>query len=437
MRVTDLLRTMDIFEGLPPEEIETIAQLLRERRLAESEVLCRQGEAGDALFIVTGGRIRLSTTDPSGNEKVLTYFTDGQFFGEMSLLTGAPRSATASAETDSQVLVLDKDAFDQLLAGHAQIMREMLKVVSQRTLHTNQQLLADEPGNTVSVGAGRVYAIFSPRGGSGKTSLAVNLAALHAKDQPDRTALLDLSLTFGHAGAMLGLRPETSLAAVPGESLSDFDRRTLGQYLLEHASGLQLLVAGTRPEEGEVVTAAHVRAALATMKRQFSATFVDCGSSFDEPTIAALEMADNVLVVCTPELNTLRDVRECQRVFGEIIHLDMKRICFVFNHNQPFAVLSREQFESALEQQMTFELPHAGEAAFQAASRGEPLVLSSGGSPYSKAIDKLLRTIAPFEPKAAPKRGLKLVSRPSAPKAVPGRPSRGGLLGVLRGKRAG
>src|ERR671932_1223119 len=215
MRVTDLLRTMGIFETLASEELETIAQLLRERRLREGELLCRQGEPGDALFIVTGGRIRLSTVDPGGNEKVLTYFTDGQFFGEMALLTGAPRSATATAETDSQVLVLAKHDFDQLLATHSQIMREMLKVVSQRTLQTNQQLLAEEPGNAVTVGAGRVYAVFSPRGGSGKTTLAVNLAARHAKEQPERTALLDLSLTFGHAAALLGLEPATSLAAVP------------------------------------------------------------------------------------------------------------------------------------------------------------------------------------------------------------------------------
>src|SRR3977135_777118 len=166
MRVTDLLRTMDIFETLQAEELETITQLLRERRLAEAEGLCPQGDPGDALFIVTGGRIRLSTTDPSGNEKILTYFTDGQFFGEMSLLTGAPRSATATAETDSQLLVLDKQAFDQMLASHAQIMREMLKIVSQRTLHTNQQLLADELGSSVSLGAGRVSAVFSLRWGS-------------------------------------------------------------------------------------------------------------------------------------------------------------------------------------------------------------------------------------------------------------------------------
>jgi Flp pilus assembly CpaE family ATPase len=411
MRVTDLLRTMDIFSTLPSEKVETIAQLLRERRLTESEVLCRQGDPGDAMFIVTGGRIRLSTTDPSGNEKVLTYFTDGQFFGETSLLTGAPRSATATAETDSQLLVLDKVAFDDLLANHAQSMREILKVVSQRTLQTNQQLLAEEGSNSVSVGAGGVYAIFSPRGGSGKTTLAVNLAVQQALEMPERVALLDLSLTFGHTAALLGLEPEISLASVPAESLADFDRRTLGTYLIEHSSGLQVLVAGTRPEEGEVVTAAHVRAVLGTMKRQFTATFVDCASSFDEPTIAALEMADRVIVVCTPELNTLRDVRECQRVFGEIIRLDPKRLCFVFNHNQPFAVLARDQFESVLEQPMLMDVPHAGESAYKAATRGEPLVMGHSGSLFAKAIQKLLHLLVPVEAKVPQKRGLRALGR--------------------------
>jgi Flp pilus assembly CpaE family ATPase len=437
MRVTDLLRTMDIFEALPSEELEPIAQLLRERRLVEGELLCRQGEPGDALFIVTGGRIRLSTVDPAGNEKILTYFTDGQFFGEMALLTGAPRSATAAAETDSQVLVLAKHDFDDLLAGHAQIMREMLKVVSQRTLQTNQQLLAEEPGSSVSTGTGRIYAVFSPRGGSGKTTLAVNMAVQQALQQPDRTALLDLSLTFGHAAAQLGLEPQTSLAAIPVESLDDFDRRTLGGYLTEHPSGLRLLVAGTRPEEGEVVTVTHVRAALSTMKRQFSATIVDCGSSFDEPTIAALEMADRVILLCTPELNTLRDVRECLRVFGEIIRLEPARLCFVFNQYQPFVSLGREQFEAALEQPMAFDIPHAGEAAYKAAAKGEPLALSSSGSAFSKAVERLTRALIPADARPSRKGPLGLLNRPKSGqhKAVAGRPA-GGLMAILRRKRA-
>src|SRR5205814_2170176 len=156
--------------------------------------------------------------------------------------------------------------------------------------------------------------------------------------------------------------------------------------------GVQLLVAVTRPEDGELITGDHVRAALGTLRRQFSATFVDCGGSFDEPTLAALEGADRIIVVCTPELNTLRDVRECLRIFREIMRLDLSRVSFVFNRNQPFAVISRAQFESVVDQTM-LDLPHAGADARRAADRGEPLALGQPGSPLSKAIERLLRAL--------------------------------------------
>jgi CRP-like cAMP-binding protein len=435
MRVRDLLRSMDIFAKLPATDLETIAHLLRERRLAAGEVLCRQGEPGDALFIVTGGRIRLSTTSQSGAETILAHFSDGQFFGEMALLTGAPRSATAVAETDCQLLVLDRQTFDDLMAGHAHVMREMLKVISRRTVQTNQQFLAQVDSDSTGAGAGRIVAIFSPRGGSGKTTLAVNLAVRHAVEQPDRTALLDLSLTFGGAAALLGLTPHASLAGVPSDDLTDFDRRTLDQYLVRHTSGLHLLVAGTRPEDGEVVTATHVRAALGALRRQFSTTFVDCGSNFEEPTLAALEGADRILVICTPELNTLRDVRDCQRIFGEIMHVDQARVGFVFNRNQPFAVLSQGQFESVLGQPMLIELPHGGVDAYTAASRGEPLVLHHPSGVLSKATERLLRLLVPLERAPTQKPAVHAIALPTGWQSTR-RGRSGGLLNTLRGKLA-
>jgi Flp pilus assembly CpaE family ATPase len=149
-------------------------------------------------------------------------------------------------------------------------------------------------------------------------------------------------------------------------------------------------------------------------------------------------MAEKIIVVCTPELNTLRDVRECLRVFGEIIHLDNGRLCFVFNNHQPFVTLAREQFEAALEQQMEHEIPHAGEAAYKAAAKGEPLVRSSSGSAFSKAVEKLTRAVIPAEAKPSRKGGLSLLNRnprPAQPKPAPTKSS-GGLLSLLRGKRA-
>ncbi|MCA1648522.1 MAG: hypothetical protein LC797_24700, partial [Chloroflexi bacterium] len=92
-------------------------------------------------------------------------------------------------------------------------------------------------------------------------------------------------------------------------------------------------------------------------------------------------------------------------------------------------------FEAALEQQMTFELPHAGEVAYKAASRGEPMVLSNGASPYSRAIEKMARTLITAEAKSGLRRGLSVVGRASPSKPGAGRQS-SGLFGALRGKRA-
>lgn len=438
MKVTDLLRTMDIFEQLPAEDIEKIGRLLRERRLTENEPLMRQGDPGDAMYIVTGGKIRLSTTDPNGNEKVLTYFTDGQFFGETALLTGAPRSASATAETESRVLVLQKEDFDSLMGSNAQIMREMLKVLSQRTVQTNQALLAEESGSSAATGAGRVYAVFSPRGGSGKSTLSVNLAIALARVMPDRVGLLDLSLTFGHDALLLNVVPETSLSAVPPESLNGFDRQTLGRYVSTHSSGLQLLVGGTRPEEGEAVTGDHVRAALGVMKRQFQAVVVDCGGTFSDPTLAALEIADRVILVCTPELNTLRDLRECQRIFGEVIHLDRAKMLYLLNYYQPFKVLTREQFEGALETPIALEVPHAGEVAVKAAMKGESILTMAPSSPFAKAIDRLVWELTPEDQRPAKPPTRKPGATRSAPvaavKAANGthQETKKGLLGLFK-----
>jgi pilus assembly protein CpaE len=225
--------------------------------------------------------------------------------------------------------------------------------------------------------------------------------------------------------------PESALAAVPAEALEGFDRQTLSPCLNPHSSGLNLVVGATRPEEGEAVTGDHVRAALGAMKRQFMAIVVDCGGTFNDPTLAALEMADRVVLVCTPELNTLRDVRECQRIFGEVIHVDRAKLYYVLNHYQPFKVLTREQFEAALEQNMALEIPHAGEVAMKAAMDGSPLVLSNAGTPFAKAIEKVSWDLQPEEaraPKGRP-RSLSLAAAAGANDATT-RPK--SLLGLLR-----
>jgi len=420
MRITDLLRTIDLFAQLPAEDLDQLTRRMREQQLRQGEVLCRQGEPAQAMIIVVAGRLLLSVAESNGRVRTVRQLGEGDFFGEIALFAREQHTATASAETDSRVLVLDQEEFEALVASQPRLMRTLLAAISRRAAQTNRQLVTDQANAAAATASGHVYPVFSPRGGAGKTTLAVNLAVGLAELVPGRVGLLDLDLLFDDATLVLDLTPSTSLADVPEGALQHLDPRTLSSYLVDHKSGLRVLVGATRPEDGERVTGAHVRAALAAMKQQFLVTIVDCGSSFGEPTLMALEAADRVILLCTPELTTLRDMRDCQRVFGQALRLDKQRTLYAFNHPLPHSGLTRQQFESALEQPMAVEIPHAGESAAKAAAGAGTVVRANGRGPFTQAINSLVQDLRPAD------------ARPVAGRSSPGSGTRRAPTGSNR-----
>src|ERR1700694_4001935 len=256
-RVLDLLRSMDLFAELPDDELARIARLLKEHKVAENEVVFGEGELGDGLYIILQGRVRIASTDNFGRERVLAFYGPGEFFGDMAVLTGAPRSATASASTNLRLLQLRKDDFDMLVATSVGMMRGMLRVMVERQTAMNTRLTQEVGANSGDV-RGQVTAVFSPRGGAGQTILATNLAVALAELTPDRVAVLDLDLLFGHVAMLLDLVPRTALAAITPAAIRSFDRDSLAYYLTKHAeSSLRVLCGTLRPEESELVTGDH------------------------------------------------------------------------------------------------------------------------------------------------------------------------------------
>src|SRR6266851_4132843 len=169
-RVIELLRSTELFSELDEVELAKIARLLKEHKVSENELIFSQGDPGDALYIVLHGRVRIATTDSFGRERVLAFYGPGEFFGDMAVLTGAPRSATATASSDSRLLQLRKDDFDVLLATSVGIMRGMLRVMVERQAAMNTRL-TQESGAMHGDVRGQVTVVFSPRGGAGQTIL--------------------------------------------------------------------------------------------------------------------------------------------------------------------------------------------------------------------------------------------------------------------------
>src|SRR6266568_7274351 len=228
-QVIDLLHSMDIFADLSHEELAKVARLLKEHKVRENDAIFAQGDPGDSLYIVLQGRVRIATNDHFGRERVLAFYGPGEFFGDMAVLTGAPRSASATASTDVRLLQLRKDDFDILVTTNVGIMRGMMRVIVDRQAAVNTRL-TQEVGATQGDVRGQVTVLFSPLGGAGQTILATNLGAALAELTPDRVVAVDLDLLFGHVAMLLDLVPRTALSAISPAAVRALDRDSLAYY---------------------------------------------------------------------------------------------------------------------------------------------------------------------------------------------------------------
>ena len=392
-RVVELLRSMDLFSDLDDSELSKIARLLKEHKVSENEVIFNQGDPGDGLYIILQGRVRIATTDSFGRERVLAFYGPGEFFGDMAVLTGAPRSASASVSADGRLLQLRKDDFDVLVATNVGVMRAMMRVMVERQAAMNTRV-TQEVGATQGDVRGQVTVLFSPRGGAGQTVLATNLGVALAELTPDRVVAVDLDLLFGHMALLLDLVPRTGLAAITPAAIRALDRDNLAYYLTKHPeSSLRVLSGTLRPEESELVTGEHVRAIIEQLRRQFVHIVVDAGSRFSEPCLAAIETADQVVVVTTPEASAGRATQETQRVLRDLLGVPEDRVRYVQNQPSPYGKLCASELMDLVGSQRVLEVPFGGEDVTRAGLNGFPLVMSRSGNPTSKAIIGLARDL--------------------------------------------
>src|SRR6266567_7020663 len=388
-RVLDLLRSMDLFTDLPDSELNKIGRLLKQHKFAENELIFAQGEPGDGLYIILQGRVRIATTDQLGRERVLAFYGPGEFFGDMAVLTGGERSAGASASSDLRLLQLRKDDFDMLVSSSVGIMRGMMRIMIERQAALNTRL-TQEVGAAQGDVRGQVTVVFSPQGGAGQTVLATNLAVAMAQLTPDRVVAVDLDLLFGHIAMLLDLVPRTALAAITPAAIRALDRDSLAYYLAKHAeSSLRVLSGTLRPEDSELVSGEHVRAIIEQLRRQFVHVVIDAGSRFSEPCLAAIEAADQVIVVSTPGSAAARGARETQRVLRDLLAVPPERVRFVQNQPGPYGRLSAEDLAEVLGTDRVIAVPFGGEEVSKATLNGLPLVMSRSGNPTSRAIVSL------------------------------------------------
>ncbi len=130
--VRESLARVELFQSLSPEELDRLAAGVKLEVFARGENLCRQGEAGDSFYVIHTGRVGIFSKNSSSQPVRVAQLEEGAFFGEMSLLTGAPRSATVTAETDVAVLHVSKQDFAGLLHADAGLAGKLAAALETR-----------------------------------------------------------------------------------------------------------------------------------------------------------------------------------------------------------------------------------------------------------------------------------------------------------------
>jgi pilus assembly protein CpaE len=194
---------------------------------------------------------------------------------------------------------------------------------------------------------------------------------------------------------LLTLVPPSSLAAVSPAAIRSFDEHNLASYVIEHLGSSLRVMAGTlQPEEGELVTPEHVRAIVEVLRRRFEHILVDAGSHVSGPYLAAVELADEVIVVTTPAPVAVQAAIECLRVLRTVLEVPARRIRFVQNQPNPYGGLSRTYLAKMLGTERVTEMAFGGQEVTEATLDGVPLVMRNPGSVTSHAIVALARELA-------------------------------------------
>jgi len=152
--MTDALAAVPLFAGLDADGLASLTRGMKVRRFRRGETIFHVGDPGDALFIVMGGTIKITLPADTGDEAILATLRPGDFFGELALLDGAPRSATAVAIEPTETYILPRDRFRDLVASEP-IMREALLAtmaaeVRRLTHHVEELHFLDITGRLAS-----------------------------------------------------------------------------------------------------------------------------------------------------------------------------------------------------------------------------------------------------------------------------------------------
>jgi pilus assembly protein CpaE len=247
---------------------------------------------------------------------------------------------------------------------------------------------------------GQVVAVFSPKGGVGRTTIAVNFAVAAASELGQKTVLVDGSFQFGDVGVLLNLNPKNkSIADLVPELEAGGEPESIDTFVINHSSGVRVLLAPPSPEMAEMITPAGVRKILEALRATNDLVVVDCTANFSDTTLAILDAADVILTALTLEITSIKNIRLFLEVADQLGY-EGSKIKLILNRADSTLGIRVADVEHSIGRKVDHTIVSDGRSVVYALNRGVPFVLSNREAQVSQDVLRLATAITGGERKA-------------------------------------
>ena len=238
---------------------------------------------------------------------------------------------------------------------------------------------------------GKIVTVYSPKGGTGTTTIAVNLAlTLHNEDT--RVVLVDGNLQFGDVAVFVNEQGKNTIVDLAPRA-EELDPEIVEEVMVKHAaSGIHILAAPSRPEHAERVSSAQFGKVLEYLQQLYAYIVVDTASLLTDVTLAAIDVSDLIVLVTTQDIPAIKNCR----LFLDLLQtlgIERERILFVMNRFDKRINITPERVADNLKQSVASVIPLDEQTATKAVNRGIPFVLDSKNQPAARGIFTLAESL--------------------------------------------
>lgn len=238
---------------------------------------------------------------------------------------------------------------------------------------------------------GKVIVVYSPKGGAGATTLAVNLAVtLQSEDTP--TALVDGNLQFGDVAVFMNEQVRNSVLDL-APRVDELDQEVVREVMIHHAaSGVRILAAPTRPEYAENVTGEQFAKVLRYLRDIFSYVVVDASSTLTDVVLASMDISDVIILITTQDIPAIKSAR-LYLDLADVLSIDRRRILFIMNRFDKRIGILPEKIGESFKHEVVATIPFEDRVIVPSVNRGVPFMLGDRTRPIAKSFLSLAEVV--------------------------------------------